>query len=182
MTISAGDAGTPAVFLDRDGTLIRDADYLSDPAGVELFPSTREALERLRSAGFKIIVMTNQSGIGRGYFTEADYRLVEQEVERQIGAGLIDATYFAPDLPDSGSKRRKPEPGMLFEAQADHQIDLSRSFMIGDKRIDAEVGRRAGVRTIVVQTGHTRHKTNPGADWLAEDLAEAADIILAHAR
>lgn len=182
MTISAGDKGAPAVFLDRDGTLIRDAHYLADPAGVELFASTGEALRRLKSAGFKIIVITNQSGIARGYFTEAQYRAVEQEVDQQIGPGVIDATYFAPDLPDSGSTRRKPEPGMIFEAQADHQIDLNRSFMIGDKLVDAEVGHRAGVRTILVQTGHGRHDTNPGADWLVEDLGEAADIILAHAR
>lgn len=170
----------PAVFLDRDGTIMRDAEYLSDPAGVEIFPSAAAALQRLKQSGYKIVVITNQSGIGRGYFSEAEYRAVEEEVERQIGSGLIDATYFCGDAPDTGSRRRKPEPEMIFEAARDQDLDLSRSFMIGDKNIDAETGRRAGVRTILVQTGLVQHGSDHGADWLAEDLREAAEIVLRH--
>jgi D-glycero-D-manno-heptose 1,7-bisphosphate phosphatase len=177
MTARLPNESTPAVFLDRDGTIMRDVNYCGDPAQVEIFPGVREALRRLKAAEFKIIIITNQSGIGRGYFTEAEYRAVENEVGRQVGPELIDATYFCPDLPDSGSQRRKPEPEMVFEAQRDHQLDLARSFFIGDKAIDAECGRRAGTRTILVQTGQEPNET-AAADWVARDLPAAADIIL----
>lgn len=157
-----------------------DVDYCGDPQQVQVFETAPESLRRLRQEGYKIIVITNQSGIGRGYFTETEYRAVEREVARQVGHGVIDATYFCPDLPDSGSKRRKPEPGMIFEAQRDHQIDLARSFMVGDKQIDAECGRRAGLRTILVGSGQEQHDATASADWIADDLAEAAEIILRH--
>lgn len=169
-----------AVFLDRDGTIMADVHYCGDPKNVRVFQTAPDALRRLRAAGYKIIIITNQSGIGRGYFSEADYRAVEREVERQVGAHLIDATYFCPDVPDSGSRRRKPEPGMILEASEDHHLDLSRSFMIGDKHIDAECGRRAGVRTILAQSGQETHRETGKADWTAADLTEAAEIILRH--
>lgn len=175
------DPGAAAVFLDRDGTIMRDVDYCGDPKLVEVFAGAPRALRRLKSAGFQIIVITNQSGIGRGYFTEADYRAVEREVDRQIGAGLIDRTYFCPDLPDSGSPCRKPAPGMILQAQRDCGIDLRRSFMVGDKLIDSQCGHNAGVRSILVRTGFEKRTAPSDADWEAEDLAEAADIILRHA-
>ena len=180
METAADNPKSAAVFLDRDGTIMTDVEYCGDPRRVQVFAETPEALRRLRHAGYKIIIITNQSGIGRGYFTEENYRAVEREVERQVGDGLIDATYFCPDPPDSASTRRKPEPGMILEAARDHQIDLSRSFMIGDKQIDAECGRRAGVRTILVQSGQERHDGTGGADWTADDLMEAAEIIQRH--
>lgn len=168
----------PAVFLDRDGTLMRDVDYCGDPRKVEVFPKAAEALRRLKQKGYKLIVITNQSGIGRGYFTEKDYRAVESEFARQLGEGLIDASYHSPDLPASNSIRRKPGPGMIFEAQRDHHLDLRRSFLIGDKASDIGCGRNAGVRTILVQTGYGAGETNSGADWTARDIAHAAEIIL----
>jgi D,D-heptose 1,7-bisphosphate phosphatase len=171
---------SPAVFLDRDGTIMPDVNYCADPGQVAIFAGVPSALRRLKNAGFKIVVITNQSGIGRGYFSEADYRAVEREVERQIGDGLIDGSYFCPDAPDTGSKRRKPEPAMVFEAQRDHRLDLARSFFVGDKAIDAECGRNAGVRTIIVQTGIEAHNPNPLADWIARDFSEATEIILRH--
>lgn len=171
----------PAVFLDRDGTLMRDVGYCGRAEQVEVFAEAADALLRLKRAGFKLIVITNQSGIGRGYFTETDYRSVERELARQIGADLITATYFCPAAPGTGSTRRKPEPGMVLEAARDHDLDLSRSFLIGDKQIDAECGRGAGVRTILVQTGCEAHMAGGAADWVVQDLAEAADIILTHA-
>ena len=173
--------GRPAVFLDRDGTIMRDADYCGDPGQVKVFEGVGEALRQLKKAGFRICIITNQSGIGRGYFSEQDYRAVEAEVARQVGAGLIDDTYFCPDLPDNGSKRRKPAAGMIFEAQRDHAIDLAGSFMVGDKLIDVECGKNAGVRTILVHTGNERQDAASGADWEASDLTEAAKIILRHA-
>lgn len=170
----------PAVFLDRDGTIMHDVAYCSDPAKVRLFDGARDALKRLKAAGFKLIVITNQSGIGRGYFTEEEYRAVDSELQRQLGRDLIDATYFCPDTPDAASARRKPGIGMVLEAQHDHGIDLSRSFFIGDKRIDAECGRNAGVRTILVENGSEQHGENHGANWKTPNLRAAADIVLRH--
>ncbi len=167
-----------AVFIDRDGTIMQDADYCSDPQQVKIFPRVAEALRRLKSKGFKVIIITNQSGIGRGFFTVEQYRAVEAEVLRQLGDGLIDATYFCPDVPGQHSSCRKPAPGMIVEATREHQIDLARSFLIGDKEIDAECGRNVGVRTIRVRTGFDRETAGSMADWVAEDLPAAAEIIL----
>ena len=175
----SSDEGWPAIFLDRDGTLMRDVDYCGDPARVEVFPQAAEALRRLKQRGYKLVVITNQSGIGRGYFTEADYRAVEAEFLRQLGEGLIDASYHCPDLPGIHSLRRKPGPGMIFEAQRDHRLDLRRSFFVGDKASDIGCGRNAGVRTILVETGSGAGETNCGADWMARDIGHAAEIILA---
>lgn len=168
----------PAIFLDRDGTLMRDVDYCGDPEEVEIFPGAAAALRRLKRGGYKLIVITNQSGIGRGYFAENDYRLVEQEFLRQLGAGLIDASYYCPDMPGKNSARRKPAPGMVFEAERDHRLDLARSWFIGDKASDIECGRNAGARTILVQTGYGAEQADCGADRIARDLAHAAEIIL----
>lgn len=175
------DGRRPAVFLDRDGTIMRDVEYCGDPARVEILSGASAALARLKAAGFRIVVITNQSGIGRGYFTEAAYRDVEREVSRRLGGDLIDATYYCPDTPGTESTRRKPQPGMVLEAVADLNLDLSQSFFVGDKRIDAECGRNAGVRTVLVQSGCETHDANTAADWVVSDLAEAADIILSHA-
>src|SRR5467141_5281566 len=177
MTTST-ETRVPAVFVDRDGTIIQDADYCSDPKKVQIFPGVAESLRRLKSNGFKLIIITNQSGIGRGFFTTEQYRAVEAEVLRQLGDGLIDATYFCPDVPGQHSSCRKPAPGMILQAIREHQIDLSRSFFIGDKEIDAECGRNAGVRTIRVQTGFDKMTDGSCADWVAEDLKHAADIVL----
>jgi D-glycero-D-manno-heptose 1,7-bisphosphate phosphatase len=171
------DALSPAVFVDRDGTVMEDCDYCSDPKDVKIFPGVPEALMRLRARGFKLIVITNQSGLGRGLITVEQYRAVEMEVLRQLD-GLIEATYFCPDVPDQPSSCRKPEPGMILQAEGEHGIDLSRSFFIGDKEIDVECGRNAGVRTIRVQTGFQRDTIGSMADWIAKDLPAAAEIIL----
>ena len=171
----------PAVFLDRDGTIMRDVDFCSDPEAVEIFEGAADALQRLKKAGFKLFVITNQSGIGRGYFSEKEYRAVEKEVERKLGLDLIDATYFCPDKPGDESRRRKPSPEMVFEAASEHNVDLSRSFFVGDKAIDVECGRNAGMRTILVRTGYAEtNRCKP--TWTAENLAAAAEIILREAK
>jgi D-glycero-D-manno-heptose 1,7-bisphosphate phosphatase len=172
----------PAIFLDRDGTLMRDVDYCGDPKKVEVYPEAAGALRRLKEKGYKLVVITNQSGIGRGYFSEEVYRQVEKEFLRQLGDGLIDASYHCPDLPTSNSIRRKPGPGMVFEAQRDHRLDLRRSFFVGDKASDIGCGENAGVRTILVQTGYGAGEKNCGSDWVARDIAHAADIILQHSK
>ena len=172
------DALMPAVFIDRDGTIMEDTDYCSDPKDVRIFCGVVEALRRLKARGFKIIIITNQSGVGRGLFTLDQYRAVESEVVRQLGDGLIDATYYCPDAPGQHSNCRKPAPGMIVQATQDHQIDLSRSFLIGDKEIDVECAHNAGVRAIRVRTGIQRDVTGTKADWVADDVPAAVQIIL----
>lgn len=157
---------------------MRDVDYCGDPAQVEVFPGASGALRRLKANGYKLIIVTNQSGMARGYFSEDDYRAVEKEFLQQLEEGLIDATYFCPDAPDTNSPRRKPAPGMIFEAQREHGLDLARSYIIGDKTSDIDCGRNAAVRTILVQTGYGAREGDCGADWIARDLAHAAEIIL----
>ncbi|HXY60171.1 MAG TPA: HAD family hydrolase [Chthoniobacterales bacterium] len=176
--MTSADASSPAVFLDRDGTIMHDADYCSRPGQVRVFEGASDALRRLKTAGYQIIVITNQSGIGRGYFTEKEYRAVEAEVSRQLGDGLIEATYFCPDAPDQPSECRKPAPGMVLQAAREHAIDLSRSFFVGDKEIDVECAHRAGMLCIRVRTGFDKMTDGSCADWVAEDLPAATEIIL----
>ena len=169
---------TPAVFLDRDGTLMHDTGYVGDPALVEIYPGVPEALARLKARGFKTVIVTNQSGIPRGHFTEADFHAVQARFEELIGPGLIDAMYFCADHPDAATERRKPGPGMLLEAARDHAIDLARSWMIGDRAGDVEAGVRAGVRTIFVRTGEGTGAKSDRAEFVADDFVAAVDFIL----
>jgi histidinol-phosphate phosphatase family protein len=172
------DALSPAIFIDRDGTIMEDTDYCSHPKDVRIFPDVPEALRRLKSLGYKLIIITNQSGIGRGFFTLDQYRAVESEVLRQLGGDLVDATYYCPDAPGQHSECRKPAPGMVVKATRDHQIDLSRSFLIGDKEVDVECARNAGVRAIRVRTGVQSDLTGSRADWVADDVSAAVEIII----
>jgi D-glycero-D-manno-heptose 1,7-bisphosphate phosphatase len=170
----------PAVFFDRDGTLMEEVNYCRDPAQVRVYAGVSEALRRLKRAGFRVFIVTNQSGIGRGLFSEAQYRAVQAELIRQIGADLVDGSYFCPDAPWTASTRRKPEPGMLFEAAAEYGVDLTASYMIGDKAADVECGHRAGTKTILVLTGYgALEDCNP--DYRAPDVVQAAETVLRHA-
>src|ERR1044071_8272140 len=172
------DVLSPAVFIDRDDTIMPDCGYCSHPKDVRIFPGVPEALRRLKSRGYKLIIITNQSGIGRGLFTLDQYRAVESEVLRQLGDGLVDATYYCPDAPGQYSDCRKPAPGMVVKATRDHQIELARSFLIGDKEIDVECAHNAGIHAIRVQTGIQFDVTGSNADWVAADVSAAVEIIL----
>jgi D-glycero-D-manno-heptose 1,7-bisphosphate phosphatase len=168
-----------AIFLDRDGTLMKDVGYCSRPDEVELLEGVSELLPRLKNAGFKLIIVTNQSGIGRGYFTEEDFWAVQQELQKQLGADVIDATYFCADTPQQESERRKPNPGMLLEAATDLSIDLDQSYMVGDKASDAEAGIRAGVRaTILFGINAASGAMESGASLIAKDFGEVVEFIL----
>lgn len=166
-----------AIFLDRDGTLMEEVHYCGDPAQVRLYPDVPEALRSLKQAGFRLFIVTNQSGIARGIITEAQYHAVQAELLRQLGDGLIDRSYFCADAPGEVSLRRKPMPGMVLEAAKEFGIDLSCSFFVGDKRSDVECGRRAGTRTIQVLTGYGEAQ-KCAADFTVRDLAEAARAVL----
>jgi len=165
-----------AVFFDRDGTLMEEVFYCGDPAKVKVYPGIPRALRKLQEAGFRRIIITNQSGIGRGLISEAQYRAVEEELLRQ-SEGEIDASYFCPDAPGVHSRRRKPEPGMVLEAAAEFDIDLGRSYFVGDKAADIECGHRAGVRTILVATGYGAGE-ECAADFRAADAVDAVEVVL----
>lgn len=167
-----------AVFLDRDGTLMEEVNYCSDPKQVRVFRGVPEALGRLRAAGFRTFLITNQSGIGRGMFTDEQYQAVQAEFFRQLGPGLIDQTYYCPDPPWIQSTRRKPEPGMVLEAAAEWGVDLARSYMIGDKTADVECAVRAGARSILVLTGYGEQHRESDPEFVAKDFGEAVDIVL----
>lgn len=167
-----------AVFFDRDGTLMEDTYYCGDPALVRVYPGVPEALRRLKDAGFGIFVITNQAGIGRGIITEEQYHAVHAEFLRQLGPCLIDRTYYCPDAPGAFSPRRKPAPGMVLEAAADFAIDLTQSWMVGDKCADIECGRRAGTRTILVLTGYGRQQAACHPDFTCSDALEAVGLIV----
>ena len=177
---------TRAVFLDRDGTLNVEKDYLCDPEKLELFPSVGAALKRLQDANFVLIVVTNQSGIGRGYYTEADmHRVNERLVAMLASEGVrVAKVYFSPEAPDQPSRTRKPSPEMLFDARDEFAVDISRSFMIGDKLIDLECGWNAGIQqSILVRTGYgTKWEAKaleaPRKPVVMDDLSAAADWIL----
>ena len=170
----------PAAFIDRDGTLIEEVNFLSRVEDMRLFPYTAEALRRLKQRDFLLIVVTNQSGIARGLFSVEDMNAIHDEIQRQLG-GIIDGFYFCPHLPDAGCLCRKPGTGMVDAARADMAIDLSRSWMIGDKRIDVETAENAGLGSAMVMTGYGRsHLAELSAppDIVAEDILDAVEAIL----
>ncbi len=180
-----------AVFFDRDGTLIRDREYLDDPDEIRWFPGILEGLKRLRDNGFLLVVVTNQSGVARGYFGEARVRTVHRELSRQAAQSGVwfDGIYYCPQHPEAVEPRyrqpldcRKPRPGMLLTAQEDHRIDLQRSYLVGDKASDIEAARRVGVRPLLVMTGKgsdQRTRVDLKKDWIVPDASAAVERILA---
>lgn len=179
-----------AVFLDRDGTLNVEKDYLYKIEDFEFIPGVPEALCRLKAAGFLLIVVTNQSGVGRGYFEVDDVDRLHAYMQQQLAAygTAVDAFYLCPHHPTAavGEYRktcdcRKGSPGMLLSAAADLNIDLSRSYMVGDKIADIEAAENAGCTAMLVLTGYgqqTRHKLTGRQVRICADLDEAAQHIL----
>jgi D-glycero-D-manno-heptose 1,7-bisphosphate phosphatase len=175
-----------AVFLDRDGTLIEDKDYLHRPEDVVIFPGAVEALKGLQDAGYALVMVTNQSGIGRGYFTVEDCERVHRHLEEEFEKGGVRFAkiYIAPEAPDRPSRGRKPSPQFLFDARDEFRIDLGQSYIVGDKLIDLECGWNAKTKTsILVRTGYGAkfEKGNPEAVKRAvvvDDIRAAAEWIL----
>jgi D-glycero-D-manno-heptose 1,7-bisphosphate phosphatase len=175
-----------AVFLDRDGTLIAEKNYLHRPEDVVILPGTGAALQKLAAAGFKLIMVTNQSGIGRGYFTLADAERVNEHLQREFARdGVTFAKiYLAPEAPDQPSRGRKPSPQFLLDARDEFGLVLGESFMVGDKLIDLECGWNAGVkRSILVRTGYGTEMERAAPNGISkatvvDDLAAAAEWIL----
>jgi D-glycero-D-manno-heptose 1,7-bisphosphate phosphatase len=175
-----------AVFLDRDGTINEEKEYLCDPAKLVLFPGTGRALRRLRDSGFLLFIVTNQSGIGRGYYSIEDMQRVNERLCAMLaGDGVrFEKIYFAPEAPDQPSRGRKPSPEFLFEARDEFGVDLAKSYMIGDKLIDLECGWNASVaQSILVRTGYGASveagwKGQSTAAAVVDGLPQAADWIL----
>ncbi|HOI74059.1 MAG TPA: HAD family hydrolase [Syntrophales bacterium] len=180
--------GQRAVFLDRDGTINEEVGYLDRIEKLRILPGAAEAIGMLNRAGMKVVVVTNQSGIARGFFDEA----FVEETHRHLldllrgQRALIDAFYFCPHHPTEGLGAyrmdcacRKPRPGLLLRAAAEMGIALEDSFMVGDMPKDVEAGTRAGARGILVRTGYGRDVTAPPeAAYIGEDLMDAARWIL----
>jgi D-glycero-D-manno-heptose 1,7-bisphosphate phosphatase len=175
-----------AVFLDRDGTIMEDSNYVGDVERVILIPSAVAALKRLRDAGYKLFVITNQSGVGRGYFTREAVEQIHTHLDEQFGKSNVkfDRYYVCPHHPEDNCDCRKPKPKLLLEAAREYELDMARCFMIGDRASDIGAGANAGVKTILVLTGAGREtlaKNEVKPDHVAEDIAGAANWILSQA-
>jgi len=183
-------AAKPAVFLDRDGTVIFDKNYLSSPERVNVYACAAESIKKLRKAGFKIIIVTNQSGIARGLLTEKEVAAVNKRfisVLKKQGA-LIDGLYYCPHIDEDNCSCRKPKTGMVMRAAKEHNIDLSKSYTVGDHIRDYMLGHNMGGKGLFVLTGHGRgqqkklnkEKIQPFA--VCKTLKQAAAAILKDAK
>ncbi len=181
-----------AVFLDRDGTINEEVNYLSDPSLLKLTQGAAKAIHLLNSHSIPVIVVTNQAGIARGYFTEAQMHLVHHALDLILAAdnARIDTYYFCPHHPTAGIGEykitcscRKPEPGMLYQAAQDLHLDLSKSYLVGDKLTDIQAGNLAGCKTVLVQTGYGTEESKIKQDKIKPNqivpgLLDAIDWIL----
>jgi len=171
----------PFVFLDRDGTLLHDPGYLHRIEDYALLPGVAAGLAELQSAGRALAIVTNQSGLGRGYYAPADYEALQAKLisDLETRGVRIEATYFCPHLPDARCNCRKPATGMLQRAERELGADLARSWVIGDAATDAELALAAGCRAVCVRTGKpiSPEELPPGVA-LTDDLRQAARQIL----
>jgi D-glycero-D-manno-heptose 1,7-bisphosphate phosphatase len=170
------------VMLDRDGTLIHERHYLADPDGVELLPGVPEALSTFRELGLGLVVVTNQSGIGRGFFDAPRLDEIHARMNALLAARgvALDGIYVCPHLPADGCACRKPATALITRAAADLDFDPADGFVIGDTAIDMQLGKRVGAATILVLTGYgerDREQAGPAADHVASDLLAAVPIV-----
>jgi len=170
------------VLLDRDGTVIVDKHYLHDPDGVELLPGALAGLKKMQEMGFGLAILTNQSGIGRGMYTDADVHACNRRLMEMLAAEGVEiaAIYYCPHAPEEECNCRKPATGLMDQAAEDLGFDPAQAFMVGDKKADMGVGRATGAATILVRTGkgaEQEAKCAGLADFVADDLDGAAEII-----
>lgn len=170
----------PTAFLDRDGTLNRDSKaYVTTPAALRIYAFAAKAVALLNRKGYRVVVLTNQSGVARGYMSLARSRAINLKLVRELrrGGAVIDAVYFCPHGPDDGCACRKPAPGLIQEALKDNPSDLERSFMAGDKSSDLELARRAGLKGELVLTGQWRSAGAAAARRGHKDLLALARAL-----
>lgn len=171
-----------AVFLDRDGTIIKEVNFLSTIEETELFSYTIEALKILKDAGYLFFITTNQSGIARGYFDANAVNAIHAKIQNELGAFdlHIESFHFCPHMPDAGCSCRKPNTGMIEQACENFEIDLENSWMVGDKILDIGMGFNAGTKTALVKTGYGdkhQHELEREPDVIAENLLEVAKAV-----
>ncbi len=176
-----------AVFLDRDGTIAEEAGYPNSLSRFQMFPFAAAAIRRLNDAGLPVIVVTNQSGVARGFFPESLVHRVHDKMRAELAAGnaRVDGVYFCPHGKEDDCNCRKPRPGMLQRAAEEHHLTLNGSFVVGDRHADVEMGQSAGCKGILVLTGYgsgeyewNRAKWPLQPDCVAEDLSQAVEYIL----
>ncbi len=188
------DLANLAVFMDRDGTVSKEIGYVNHPARYELLPRTATAIKKLNQAGIKAILTTNQAGVARGYFKEEMILKVHDKLEKLLEEkdAYLDAIYYCPHHPDVGEGKyrqkcncRKPEPGLLIRGKEEFDINLAKSYMIGDKISDVEVGQKVGAKGILVLTGYgigaykyERDQWQVEPDYIAKDLLDAVNWIV----
>lgn len=171
------------VFLDRDGTLNLEKEYLSDPAGLELYPGAAKAVKELNKLKLPVILVTNQSGIGRKMFTEKTLLNIHQKLAKMLdmeAGARLDAFYFCPHSPEEKCRCRKPKLGMVEKAASEMGIDPKVSYFVGDKIADIKLGKNAGGKTILVETGYGKEEENKmkeKPDYVAKDLLAAVKWI-----
>lgn len=170
------------VLVDRDGTINVERHYLSSPDEIELFPGAADALKLLCDLGLRVVVVTNQSAVGRGYFDAARLEQIHDRLNAVLeeAGGRVDAIYFCPHAPEDGCDCRKPATAMARRAAHDFNAELSRSFVIGDNVCDIELGKNIGAATVLVRTGHgarTEREKLTKSDYTVENLFEAARLI-----
>lgn len=176
----------PAIFLDRDGTINRDIGYLSEPEKFKLLPNALEGLKKMQDMGYRLVIVTNQGGIGLGYFTKEDFYRVNKKMLTEISkAGiLLDKIYFCPHSKAENCPCRKPATGLVTRAQQELNIDLAQSYVIGDSAVDIETGANSSMKTILIESQSVPDpsslETKP--DFVVKDLLEAAEIILKQER
>jgi D-glycero-D-manno-heptose 1,7-bisphosphate phosphatase len=172
-----------AVFLDRDGTINEDSGYLGDPDQVRILPGVVEALTMLKGDHWLLVVVSNQSGIGRGYYGPNELRAVQNRIEADLKTNgiIFDGFYFCPHAPEDQCTCRKPEPGLLLQASLDMNIGLDQSWMIGDKLSDVAAGQRAGCRSILLDMNHASKdvlQVSSGNVLIKPDLLSAAHYLV----
>jgi len=173
--------GNRAVFLDRDGTIAYDVHYCSRPDEFELLPTVPEAIKLLNANEFKVVVITNQSGIARGYFTEETLAQIHQKMAVELGkqGASVDAVYYCPHHPDENCQCRKPGTALFNQAAKELSIDLGHSYVIGDTQMDVDSGKALGCKTIAVTTGpEGENGISDSPDYTANSLLEAVRWIL----
>lgn len=168
-----------AVFLDRDGTMAPDVHYCSCVEDFELFPCTAEAIRLLNEHGLKVIVVTNQSGIARGFFTEETLAKIHKKMKEELarGGARVDGIYYCPHHPDDNCECRKPQPKLVLQAAKDVDIDLKQSFIVGDLDMDIKLGRKVGCKTILIADSPLSTEIT-APDAVVSNLLEAAQIII----
>lgn len=174
-----------AVFLDRDGIIARDVRYCCRVEDFEILPTVPQAIRLLNQRGFRVIVVTNQSAIARGYLTEKTLFQIHQYMKDELArySAHVDAIYYCPHHPDDGCQCRKPKPGLLLQAAKELSINLSRSYTVGDGEIDIKAGKAASCRTVLVTTGPNEKKgVAEPSDYIADTLLEAAEWIVKDTR